>query len=421
MVRRRVKGIAGVALVVVCLAAAIAAPMAHAAAPEPDFVYRPFPPPPPKPVVPPPWGYFEGPCGVAVDPAANFYISDYYHDSSIDAFDSAHKYLNTQLTGTDPLDGPCGLALGSSGALYVNDYHRSVQRYQLTPFPPTEATPASFGPPTTIDSEHPTGVAVDPVTQNAYVDQRTQVAVYGPSGSPLEASGEPLLIGQGSLGDGYGIAVSGYPATQGYLYVPDASDDTVKVYDPATETEEPVAVIDGHETPTEGFVSLRDSAIAVDNTSGEIYVADNLQPQYTEYPEAVIYVFDATGAYEGRLKYPIVDALPPGLAVDNSAEDTQGRVYVTSGNTDFAAVYAYPPGSATTTAGLCPPHAVDCTGAAVSSSSASPQAQVPVPQVAGTAALGFAAPATTTAQKAKPRQAKHRHRHHRHKTKRRGR
>ncbi len=413
----------GTAGALVILAAAFFATTAPAAAPDPDFVYRPVPPPPPSPPIPPPWGYFEGPCGLTVDSGGNFYVSDYYHDSSIDVFDSKAAYLNTQLTGVDDLDGPCGLATDSAGYLYINDYHRSVTRYQLTPFPPGKNSPAVFGPAQVIDTAHPTGVAVDATTQNAYVDERTQVAAYEPSGAPVEVSGEPLVIGQGSLGEGYGIAISNYPATQGYLYVPDASDNTLKVYDPATDTKDPVMVIDGADTPNGGFVSLRDSAAAVDNTTGQIYVADNLRPQYTEYPEAVVYVFAATGAYEGRLKYPIVDALPPGLAVDNSAKVTQGRVYVTSGNTEFAAVYAYPPGSATFTPGACAPHAVDCTGGSASVSSAAPRALSASAASPTAGATNFSpVPVTSTAQKAKRHhRAKHRRHHHSHKTKRRGR
>ena len=109
-------------------------------------------------------------------------------------------------------------------------------------------------------------------------------------------------------------------------------------------------MIDGASTPNGGFVSLRDGAVAVDRVSGEVYVADDLQPLYTERPEAVVQVFSAAGAYEGRLKFSVVNGLPVGLAVDNSAKPTQGRVYVTSGNADRAAVYAYPPHAATSAA-----------------------------------------------------------------------
>jgi DNA-binding beta-propeller fold protein YncE len=318
---------------------------APATAGDPLFVFTPVPEPrqPPK---PPPWGYLEGPCGLAVDAAGNFYVADHYHDA-VGVFSSATKYLNTQLTPVDPLSGPCGLALDSTGRLYVDSYHRSVARFTPSLYPTTFAAPAVFGPPTTIDSAYPTGVAVDPAGDSVYVVARSYVAVYGPSGAPIEVGGEPLRLGAGSLGDGYGVAVSDFPATAGRAYVPDAADDTVKVYDPAVDVVDPVAVIDGQDIPGGGFVSLRDSAIAVDRVSGNVYVADNLQPQVAAEPEAAIYVFAPSGTYLGRLKYNVVDAEPPGLAVDNSAGETQGRVYVTSGNTELASVYAYPPGAET--------------------------------------------------------------------------
>ena len=140
------------------------------------------------------------------------------------------------------------------------------------------------------------------------------------------------------------------PTRKGALYVPDASTETIKVFDPATSTVNPVATIDGHDTPEGNFISLRDSAIAVDRVTGEIYVVDDLQPTDTERAEAAIYVFTSAGAYKGRLKYNIVDAKPPGLAVDNSETPTQGRVYVTTENSERAAVFAYPPGPATNVA-----------------------------------------------------------------------
>jgi hypothetical protein len=58
-------------------------------------------------------------------------------------------------------------------------------------------------------------------------------------------------------------------------------------------------------------------------------------------------VFSPAKTFLGVLKYKVFDALPPGLAVDNSGTSTQSRVYVTSGNTDLAAVYAYGPGAQT--------------------------------------------------------------------------
>lgn len=331
------------ALCLAVLALGVPGP-ASAAPPEPDFVFFPK------------GTGLEGPCGLAVDPAdparlgnpiSNLYVADYYHHviSVFDPAISPNSISLTQVPGVDPLDGPCGLAVARTGAIYVNNYHRSVVRYVPSIYPPTAATKYDAG--TTIDASNPTGVAVDPGTGNVYVNARTYIAAYGPTGAPiLDGGGQPLKIGLGSLGDGYGLAFSEYPATSGLLYVADGATNTVKAYNsnPALNTVNPVMTISG---PGGGFVSLDDSAVAVDRVTGEIYVADNLEPQYAERPEAMIHVFTALGGSKGRLKYNIVDALPPGLTVDNSTKSSQGRVFVTSGNTIQAAIYIYPPGSAT--------------------------------------------------------------------------
>jgi DNA-binding beta-propeller fold protein YncE len=292
-----------------------------------------------------PPGGFEGPCGAAVDSQGDFYLADYYRDD-VDVFAPSRAYL-AQLKGADPLQGPCGLAVAPSGALYVEGYHGAVVRFAPAGFPVGSKT--AWASATAIDPGPATGLAVDPASGDLYVDDRTYVAVYEPSGAPLESGGQPLRIGLGSLEDGYGVAVSSAAPTAGYVYVPDAATNTVQVYDPAAEVEDPVAVIDGHETPPGRFVSLRDAALAVDDSTGAdagyLYVADDLQPEYFERPEAAIYGFAPSGAYAGRLPYNVIDALPPGLAVDGSTAASKGRVYVTSGNSEGASVYAYGPGS----------------------------------------------------------------------------
>jgi DNA-binding beta-propeller fold protein YncE len=340
------------------LAATAPAP-ARAAFDDPLFVLRPLRPKlkeePPK---PPPVGDFEGPCGIAVSngEVGNFLVSDYYHDA-IDRFGPAGGYAD-QIEKFEPLDGPCGLSFDGSDVLYVNNFHRNVVRF--TSFP-AESSSGVVITGAGVDSAHPTGVAADPATGDVYVNDRTELSRFDSSGAPLGT------IGAAPIGDAYGLAISRYPGTSGRLYVPDAADNTVKVFDPTISTTSPVATIDGHETPVGHFVSLRDSAVAVDNVTGEIYVADDLQPEYTERPETAIYVFTAAGAYKGRLKYNVVNALPPGLAVDNSTkvltkeeeedevELTQGRVYVTTENSERAAVLVYPPGAATSAALPAPP------------------------------------------------------------------
>jgi DNA-binding beta-propeller fold protein YncE len=346
-------------LLSICVLVGVGAPMAQGAASDPLFVFRPQPT-PTSGFLPPPFGFLEGPCGMGVDPNGRFYVSDYYHDA-VDAYDQNASYNDPKATGAtgylgqlgaiDATDGPCALAFDASAHLYVNDYHRAVKRYGAL---------GSFGAPTTItgattaEATHPTGVAVDPATGTVYVDQRTHVSAFGESGAPLmtgpPGSEVPLRVGVGSLEDGYGIAFSSYPGTAGYLYVPDAATNTVEAYDTATPDAGPVEAIDGSETPDGEFVSLRDASIAVDRASGEIYLIDDLQPEYAESPQAIVYAFAPDGSYEGHLKSLITWGQPSGLAVDNSETATQGRVYVTSGNTALGSVYAYGPGAATTAA-----------------------------------------------------------------------
>ncbi|HYQ77525.1 MAG TPA: NHL repeat-containing protein [Solirubrobacterales bacterium] len=300
----------------------------------------------------PPGSGFEGPCGVAVDPKGAFYVADYYHHA-VDAFSAARNYL-TQLASVSPGDGPCALAVDAAGRLYVNEYHQGVVRYTPAAFPLTAG--ASYGSPTVIDPGPATGIALDRATGILYVDHRTHISAYEASGAPvLDEGGEELRIGAGTLLDGYGLAVSEAPAAPGRLFVADDAADVVKVYDPALDTVAPVQTIAGDQLPGGGFVSLRDSALAFDRANGFLYVADLLQPEGFERPEAVVRAFKAGGEYLGRLSRNVVDARPPGLAVDNSTGATQGRIYVTSGNSEDARLYAYAPGSATTLPGSCAP------------------------------------------------------------------
>lgn len=288
--------------------------------------------------------FFEGPCGLAVDSHGDIYAGDYYHDQVL-AFAPNGGYLN-RMVKEEPLDGPCGLALDSAGRLYVNNLHRNVIGFALSSFPPLSGFPENnltTGAGATIDTEHSTGVALDSATGDLYVDDRTYVARYD---APIEAGEPPVAkIGLGNLGNGYGVAVSGFAATEGFLYVPDATSGTVKVYDPATSTTAPVAEIDGAGTPQAGFASLVDSAVAVDDSDGHLFVADNLQSLDTEHPRAALEEFNAAGEYRGSLpKFPtLFESEPTAVAVDNSGAATQGDLYVTSGNSELAKVYAYGP------------------------------------------------------------------------------
>jgi len=257
-------------------------------------------------------GGLEGACGVALA-GGKIYVSDYYHHA-IAVFSGGGAYLE-RIPG-NPLNGPCQLATSAGGALYANTWHESVSR----------VLPSVFA----LDSEESTGVAVDQAGGDVYVNDRTYVAVYDSSGVPVLAEGgEPLRIGVGTLGDAYGLAVAG-----GKVYVPDAADDTVKVYEPADDPVNPSAVIDGAATPQGRFVSLVDAAVAVDPTNGHLVVLDNLQPGF-EFPEGAIEEFDSAGNFLGQLNQKVIHGGPGGLAFDG------GSLYATSGNSEESAVFRF--------------------------------------------------------------------------------
>jgi List-Bact-rpt repeat protein len=270
---------------------------------------------------------YEDACGLALAPGQ--YVSDYYRD----VIDTPSGKIGNE----DPEGGPCKLALDTTGNLYVNNWHHNVVRFDSSEIP---AGPGGVVDPNPSEegSEPATSVAVDPTTGNVYVAHRAYIAKYEAPVVPGEAPTEK--IGEGSLGEAFAVAVSAYPATLGFVYVADAADNTVKVFDPPTEG--PVAVMPGEATPQKGFNHLRDGELFIDNNPtspsyGHLYVLDNIG-YGAEHPEGAFDEFNSAGAYRGQFK-GFIDAEPSGIAV---ALPT-GNVEVTSGNSEGSRIFLYGP------------------------------------------------------------------------------
>jgi hypothetical protein len=306
-----------------------------------------------------PQGGVEGACGLAFR-AGSLYVSDYYHHA-LDVFNATDGAFQSQaLFASD--SGPCQLATSATGGLYVNDWHEGVTRVLPSPL--------------SFDSNESTGVAVDQTTGNVYVNDRTYLAVYESSGAAVLKEGQPLKIGLGSLGDAYGLAFFG-----GKLYVPDASEGTVKVYEPAVDAVNPVLVIDGSATPQGGFNSLVDAAVAVDPTNGHLLVLDNLQPGF-EHPEAVLEEFDSSGAFLGEVSTRLIVGGPSGLAFSGAS------LYATSGNSEGSRIFRFEPYSS-------PSGVLSAGGVEPTADSSQPQPQASSTSVSATS--------TSRASQSKPR------------------
>ena len=278
---------------------------------------------------------FDDVCGVAAENNGTVYVSD-YNSRRVSVF--ANGAFQYSIPSAKPENSPCDLATDSSSRLYGNYLHQGV----------VELFSA-----TTIDPGRSTGISVNPLNDRLYVAHRTHVSVYEPDGSAV-----PLTIGSdSSLGDAYGVAVSAAAGTEGFVYVGDASDNTIKVFNPASDPLNPIQVIDGASDPQGGFNDLTDTDIAIDQVDGHVYVVDNLQP-HQEKPAAALDEFDSAGSYVSQITHWIEELPPPSGsqappfffnrslvhgAPSSVAVDAAGKIYVGSGNEDDSFLYGFGP------------------------------------------------------------------------------
>jgi hypothetical protein len=308
------------------------------------------------------------PCGLIVN-GSQFFIADYYN-RTVDRYNWIEP--EPGLTGVnyekhvpempgevmDPEHGPCQIVMGTNGVfsgtdLYVNLWRAGVIAYR-------QNAEGYFGndPVRTVLTKETTGIAIETVNPKnrtedlLYANHRGYIGVYHQTGEPVMSGGEPLRIGVGSLGDGYGLARSTFPATKGLLYVADASDNTVKVYDPAVDLEDPVQVIDGSDTPGGHFQHLEDAGLAVNNKTGQVFIADQ-KPGRSDNPPGVIYEYGRFGDYRGELPEPpepLVSSNPTAIGFDEEMSpynEFAGYIYVTTGFGGPGGVYAFKPSAPT--------------------------------------------------------------------------
>jgi DNA-binding beta-propeller fold protein YncE len=157
---------------------------------------------------------FHEPDGVAVDSKGNLYIANFGPPpGAVYEFDPGGANIK-QFPGVEfGFDrGPVGVALDSLGDIYVNTYHRSVIKIDAE------------GHHSFLDQGNGSkAVAVDPATNNVYVDDGTFVNEYDAQGIRIST------FGVGVIGLSEGIAVNG---ATGQIYVSDQSSGKIEVFGP---------------------------------------------------------------------------------------------------------------------------------------------------------------------------------------------
>jgi hypothetical protein len=134
------------------------------------------------------------PCGVAVDGAGRVYVSDY--QGVVDRYVPAGSVVadsDFDARLTTPYD-TCPIAVDATGAVYTG--RSSTVKYAASDF----GDPAPTG---TMIAPSSTAVAVEPVTNQVFVDEGTQISRYSPSGTLLQT------FGSGKIGSSTGLTIDG--------------------------------------------------------------------------------------------------------------------------------------------------------------------------------------------------------------------
>jgi hypothetical protein len=169
------------------------------------------------------------------------------------------------------------------------------------------------------------GIAVDQSTHHLYVlDAGHQVVdVFDATGAYLSQINDPAAaaVGLYGCGGGYadGIAVN---ATSGHVFVSDSCSVKSFEFDPSGSF---VTAWDGTGTPAGSFGGGYTS-VAVDNSSGDFYVNDT--------SNSVVDAFDAAGTYLGQ-----ITGTPTGTAGGVAVGQSSGSIYVADGGTGSVKVF----------------------------------------------------------------------------------
>ncbi len=282
-------------------------------------------------------------CGVATDPSGHVYVSSF----------SGHvdRYTPTDaVPADDTFDGQfenvgnvCHVAADGLGNVYVSGWPTGP----LTKY--DQAQLGQSSPSGTVVDPTTLAVAVDPTTDDVYVDHGSVIAQYDSSGTQTGQSGNGHLSH-----NSFGVAIRG---SSGLLYASDVSDGTVKVFGPAIDLVPPVVTID----PPTNITTSHATFTGTVNPSGTSALNDT--SWHFEYSTNGGNTFvDTPGGHIGTGTSPVtvsddVSTLIPNQAVQVRLVATSGGGSSTSSTESFTTPAIGPDATTQPAHDLAPTHA----------------------------------------------------------------
>jgi hypothetical protein len=141
-------------------------------------------------------------CGVAVDPSGDVYVGVYPGHVLKFAPTSDPVTNHDYASALEGVAEPCNVAVDQAGNVFAVTWTAGpITRYEPNQFGAGPATGS------VVDSAGST-LAVDPASQEVYVDEQGQVSQFGPHGEPFEAPVSTFAsTGAGAIHESFGIAV----------------------------------------------------------------------------------------------------------------------------------------------------------------------------------------------------------------------
>ena len=166
------------------------------------------------------------PCGVAVDPSGAVFVGLFGGDVNRYAPKANPVTDGDFVSSTEGVQEPCQVAVDSAGHVFADQWSSGP----VTRFPGGDLVTGSGST-----------LAVNPTTDELFVDEGTRVQQYGPHGEPF---GKPIGTlgsdGEEPISGSFGVAVNGETKQ---VYVSDGGRARIDIFGPGVFVPEPVVTI----------------------------------------------------------------------------------------------------------------------------------------------------------------------------------